>query len=106
LYNAARFARHEVRVRFEIDAGRNRLVVDDDGPGIPEQDRGRVFESFVQLEQTGAKKQGFGLGLAIVRRAIEWHGGDVAASASPLGGARFTATWPSSARPTSAALRA
>jgi two-component system OmpR family sensor kinase len=98
LYNAARFARHEVRVRFEIDAGRNRLVVDDDGPGIPEADRERVFESFVQLEQTGTKKQGFGLGLAIVRRAIEWHGGEVAASASPLGGARFTATWPTSAR--------
>jgi len=106
LYNAARFARHEVRVRFEIDAGRNRLVVDDDGPGIPERDRARVFDSFVQLEQTGAKKQGFGLGLAIVRRAIEWHGGDVAASASPLGGARFTATWPSSAPATSAGLRA
>jgi two-component system OmpR family sensor kinase len=106
LYNAARFARHEVRVRFEIDAGRNRLVVDDDGPGIPEQDRERVFESFVQLQQTGAKKQGFGLGLAIVRRAIEWHGGDVAAGTSPLGGARFTATWPSSARPTTAGLRA
>jgi signal transduction histidine kinase len=105
LYNAARFARHEVRVRFEIDAGRNRLVVDDDGPGIPEGDRARVFESFVQL-QTGMKKQGFGLGLAIVRRAIEWHGGEVAASASPLGGARFTATWPSAARATSAGLRA
>jgi two-component system OmpR family sensor kinase len=105
LYNAARFARHEVRVRFEIDAGRNRLVVDDDGPGIPEQARQRVFESFVQLEQGGAKRQGFGLGLAIVRRAIEWHGGEVAASVSPLGGARFTATWPNSARPAAAGPR-
>ncbi len=98
LYNAARFARHEVRVRFEVGSGRNQLVVDDDGPGIPEQARSRVFESFVQLEQPGAKKQGFGLGLAIVRRAIEWHGGEVAASSSPLGGARFTASWPTSAR--------
>jgi len=105
LYNAARFARHEVRVRFEVDCGRNRLVVDDDGPGIPEQDRHRVFESFVQLEPAGAKKQGFGLGLAIVRRAIEWHGGEVAAGASPLGGARFTATWPSLAQPTPAGSR-
>lgn len=106
LYNAARFARHEVRVRFEIEAGRNRLVVDDDGPGIPEPDRRRVFESFVQLQQNGAKKGGFGLGLAIVRRAIEWHGGEVGASVSPLGGARFTASWPTPAAPTSSGLRA
>jgi len=106
LYNAARFAQREVRVQFQVEAGRNQLVVDDDGPGIPEQARDRVFESFVQLEQTGPKKQGFGLGLAIVRRAIEWHGGEVAASASPLGGARFTATWPTSARPALAGPRA
>jgi two-component system, OmpR family, sensor kinase len=39
-------------------------------------------------------KTGFGLGLAIVKRAIEWHRGEVVISQSPLGGARFCATWP------------
>jgi len=83
LYNATRYARHEIR-----------LLVDDDGPGVPEQDRQRVFESFVQLDRAAGRKTGFGLGLAIVKRAMDWHGGDVAISQAPLGGARFCATWP------------
>jgi two-component system, OmpR family, sensor kinase len=94
LYNAARHAEHEVRVTFDAHGGVNQLLIDDDGPGIPEKDRQRVFESFVQLEPSGGKKTGFGLGLAIVKRAIEWHGGEVNISQSPLGGARIAATWP------------
>jgi two-component system OmpR family sensor kinase len=94
LYNAARFARHEVRVSFATEAGVNRLLVDDDGPGIPEADRARVFDSFVQLETAPGRKRGFGLGLAIVRRAIEWHAGQVSIAVSPLGGARIAAVWP------------
>jgi two-component system OmpR family sensor kinase len=94
LYNAARFARHEVRVTFRVADGMNRLWVDDDGPGIPESERGRVFESFVQLDAGGARKRGFGLGLAIVKRAIEWHGGEVSVLTAPQGGARIFAAWP------------
>jgi two-component system, OmpR family, sensor kinase len=97
LYNAARHAKSEVRVTFNAQDGLNELLVDDDGPGIPEKDRQRVFESFVQLDDGGGKKAGFGLGLAIVKRAIEWHGGEVSVSQSPLGGARFAATWPAMA---------
>jgi signal transduction histidine kinase len=94
LYNASRYARREIRVSFSARDGMNELLVDDDGPGIPESDRKRAFESFVQLDQTGNKKTGFGLGLAIVKRAIEWHSGEVTILQSPLGGARFCATWP------------
>jgi two-component system OmpR family sensor kinase len=94
LYNASRYAKREVRVSFRLQGGKNQLIVDDDGPGIPEPDRMRAFESFVQLDHTRGKKAGFGLGLAIVKRTIEWHGGEVAISQSPLGGARFCATWP------------
>jgi signal transduction histidine kinase len=94
LYNAARHARREVHLTFTVCDGRNQLLVDDDGPGIPEKDRQRVFESFVQLESTGNNKSGFGLGLAIVRRAVEWHGGEVFIAKSPLGGARVCAMWP------------
>jgi two-component system, OmpR family, sensor kinase len=94
LYNAARYAKREIRVAFCVRDGVNQLLVDDDGPGIPEEDRQRVFKSFVQLENIGGKKTGFGLGLAIVKRAIEWHHGEVLISRSPLGGARFCATWP------------
>jgi two-component system OmpR family sensor kinase len=94
LYNAVRFARREVRVSFALRDGMNRLFVDDDGPGVPDKDRERVFESFVQLESSGGRKRGFGLGLAIVKRAIEWHAGEVSITNSPLGGARLAAIWP------------
>jgi two-component system OmpR family sensor kinase len=94
LYNATRYAKHSIGVKFTCQDGLNRLLVDDDGPGIPEADRHRVFESFVQLERTAGRKTGFGLGLAIVKRAIEWHGGEVSIAESPLGGARFSVTWP------------
>jgi two-component system OmpR family sensor kinase len=94
LYNAMRFAKREVRVTFEAGDSVNRLTVEDDGPGIPAEDRGRIFESFVQLQRSGEAKQGFGLGLAIVKRVVEWHNGSVFVDESPMGGARFTATWP------------
>jgi two-component system, OmpR family, sensor kinase len=94
LYNATRYAQHSITVAFSTSDGVNRFLVDDDGPGIPEADRHRVFESFVQLERTAGRKTGFGLGLAIVKRAIEWHGGEVSVTDSPSGGARFCVTWP------------
>lgn len=94
LYNAMRFAKRDVRVTFEAGDSINRLTVEDDGPGIPMEDRDRIFESFVQLQRGGEVKQGFGLGLAIVKRVMEWHDGGVVMDTSPLGGARFTATWP------------
>jgi two-component system OmpR family sensor kinase len=100
LYNAIRFAKRDVRVTFEAGESMNRLTVEDDGPGIPTEDRGRVFESFVQLQRSGEVKQGFGLGLAIVKRVMEWHNGSVFVDTSPLGGARFTASWPSNTAPT------
>lgn len=97
LYNAMRFARHDVRVTFEAGDSINRLTVEDDGPGVPVEDRRRIFESFVQLRRNGDVKEGFGLGLAIVKRVMEWHNGSVFMDTSPLGGARFTATWPTNA---------
>ncbi len=95
LYNAIRYARREIRVQFLVEPnGVFALHVDDDGPGIPEADRQRVFGSFVQLGAPSDKKAGYGLGLAIVKRVVEWHGGEVAVSQSVLGGARFSIRWP------------
>ena len=94
LYNAIRYAQRQVRVSFAVGADQQyRLCVDDDGPGIPEADRERVFASFVQLGRPAGEKTGFGLGLAIVQRIVEWHGGSVRAEQSELGGARFVAQW-------------
>lgn len=99
LYNAIRYAKSEVRVFFTSEAGVNRLIVDDDGPGIAVPDRSRIFESFVQLDKGERREKGFGLGLAIVKRAIEWHGGAVSVGDSPIGGARFAVSWPAAALP-------
>jgi two-component system OmpR family sensor kinase len=94
LYNASRYAASRICVTFTSRGGVHQLLVDDDGPGIPEQDRMRVLQSFVQLHPAADRKTGYGLGLAIVKRAIEWHGGEVRVSDSPSGGARICATWP------------
>ena len=65
------------------------LAVDDDGPGIPEVDRERVFQRFVRLDDARARDDGgSGLGLAIVAELVAAHGGTVAVASSPLGGAR------------------
>src|ERR1700738_1899234 len=94
LYNSRRYASSRINVTFTSREGLNELLVEDDGPGIPEQDRGRVFQSFVQLDPAAGKKVGYGLGLAIVKRAIEWHGGEGHIADSALGGALVSASWP------------
>jgi two-component system OmpR family sensor kinase len=94
LYNAIRYANDTIRLTFRVRPdGAYDLRVEDDGPGIPEADRVRVFDSFVQLEDPGRPRAGYGLGLAIVMRIVEWHGGNVAVSRSDLGGAAFLVTW-------------
>lgn len=94
LYNAMRYARQEIRVTFVAQPAAYSLHVDDDGPGIPQADRQRVFGSFVQLGGRSGNKVGYGLGLAIVKRVVEWHGGAATVSESTLGGARFCIQWP------------
>lgn len=71
-----------------------RVQVDDDGPGVPEAERQRIFDSFVRLRQTESQGAGFGLGLAIVARIADWHNGRVSVGQSHLGGARLTLLWP------------
>lgn len=66
------------------------IWVDDDGIGIPVDQRERIFEPFYRLDRSRDRATGgFGLGLAISRRALEAQGGTLTALASPLGGARF-----------------
>jgi two-component system OmpR family sensor kinase len=68
------------------------ISVSDNGPGVPADQRERIFEPFVRLPRSPGG--GTGLGLAIVRRTVESHGGTVTCEESPAGGARFTLRLP------------
>lgn len=70
------------------------LHVDDDGPGILAENRDKVFEPFVRLAMGGDEPGGFGLGLALAKRATQWHCGELSVARSPLGGARLTLVLP------------
>lgn len=104
LNNAARYAKTTICIKTGIDAKGYWISVDDDGPGIPEAERERVFDSFVRLYDDPNKptyNSGFGLGLAIVKRIMQWHQGQVNIESSVLlGGARFVLHWPRAASAT------
>lgn len=98
--NAARHADRAIRIGTTVDDTTVRLWVDDDGPGIPEADRERVFDRFTRLDDGRSREDGgAGLGLAVVRSIVTRHGGSVCAEASPLGGARFAVRLPRSGFP-------
>lgn len=95
--NAARYAAKEVRVTVASRDAMVELVVDDDGPGIPESKRATVFERFTRLDDARSRDSGgAGIGLALVRSIADQHGGSVEASDSDtLGGARLVLRLPS-----------
>ena len=93
--NAGRYARGRVALGLAHADGRVVLSVDDDGPGIDPQDRERVFERFVRLDESrGRGTGGTGLGLAIVREVAASHGGEATLGESPLGGLRVEVRLP------------
>jgi signal transduction histidine kinase len=95
LDNAARHASARVEVATRLDADAAVLTVDDDGPGIAEADRVRIFERFTRLSSSRSRDEGgAGLGLALVRRVAAQHGGEVRVERSALGGARFEVRLP------------
>ncbi|KIF03757.1 hypothetical protein PL81_22490 [Streptomyces sp. RSD-27] len=97
--NALRYARGGVVVRALARDGWAVLEVADDGPGIPEADRARIFERFVRLDaDRGRASGGTGLGLAIVHEIARAHGGDVRALAAPGGGALLELRIPAGGR--------
>ena len=80
-----------VLVRARESGGRLVIRVVDQGPGIPETERERIFEPFYRREGGG---QGFGLGLAIAKGFVEANGGEIAAESVPGQGSTFVVTFP------------
>jgi signal transduction histidine kinase len=71
-----------------------RLIVEDNGPGVPPELSDRIFERFVRGDGDSSTKGGSGLGLAIVKAVADSHGGSVELETPPAGGARFVVTLP------------
>ena len=108
--NALRYARRTICIRVfrvptspgKTDVGQVCLEVQDDGPGIAPEDCQRVLEPFVRLEGTdraavgsqASNHAGLGLGLAIVDRILQQHGGQVTIDQGSLGGCRVRTYWP------------
>jgi signal transduction histidine kinase len=92
--NAVRYSPHGARIELRVFAGQGApvLQVDDSGPGIPADERARVFDRFYRSASAG--EEGSGLGLAIVRSVAARHGAEVSLSDSPLGGLRVAVRFP------------
>jgi two-component system, OmpR family, osmolarity sensor histidine kinase EnvZ len=92
--NAFRYARN-IEVRATHSRGTLRVVIDDDGPGIPADKREEVFKPFVRLDNArNLDGSGTGLGLSIARDIARSHGGDIRLEDSPLGGLRVVVRVP------------
>lgn len=99
LRNALRHAEGRVRLELHEEAASTRVVVHDNGSGIPEALREQVKTPFYRVAADRDRKTGgVGLGLAIVGRIVERHGGRLEIGDSPLGGAAIATVWPSEAR--------
>ena len=94
LENAAAYG-GRAAVRIERDDAELRVVIEDEGPGIPEAELERVFEPFVRLEASRSRDTGgTGLGLAIARSIVRGHGGDILLANRAEGGLRATVALP------------
>jgi two-component system OmpR family sensor kinase len=91
LGNAVKYACTRILLSAQREeVGAVLVTIEDDGPGIPEGERDRVFEPFYRLDrETDRATSGFGLGLAIVQKALVLHGGSITIGTSVLGGAKL-----------------
>lgn len=96
--NALRHARTTVKVTLQQDQQSTGFTVEDDGPGIPAEQRAAIFEPFYRIDNSRQRESGgHGLGLAIVQRICDWTDAEIGVEDSPLGGALFRLSWKASA---------
>ncbi|MEJ2720322.1 MAG: ATP-binding protein, partial [bacterium] len=97
LHNAAKFSRNDgnVWLRLEEEVAAVRLVVEDDGIGIPEDQLDKVFERFYQVDSSNTREHGgTGLGLALCKSIVDWHDGKIWVQNLGGSGARFVVVIP------------
>jgi DNA-binding response OmpR family regulator/anti-sigma regulatory factor (Ser/Thr protein kinase) len=93
LTNAAKYARSRVELNCTIDQAEQnfRMIVSDDGCGIPEYERENIFKPFYRISEN---KSGTGIGLSIVKSIVSLHNGTVTLDSEPGQGSTFTVTLP------------
>ena len=96
LVNASRYAESRVQCTVSLEGDDFELSVEDDGAGVPDAAKDKVFKAFARIDDSRNRDTGgYGLGLAVVARVAELHGGRASVDESPeLGGARFRIGWP------------
>lgn len=98
--NAKRHGGPNVRARIEVDGGKPRIVIEDDGPGLSDAEKDQAFDRFFRgSDASRGDAEGHGLGLPIVRSVIEAHGGTVALEDAEPSGLRVVITLPGRPRP-------
>jgi len=97
LQNAYQYCHRQIHVTLTEQDSKLIVIVADDGQGIALDQRDKILKPFIRGESTEQKVKGYGMGLAIVKRVVEWHHGEIAIdSSSDLTGAEFTITLPKS----------
>ncbi|WP_057831772.1 ATP-binding protein [Colwellia sp. TT2012] len=93
--NAIKYGNGQVRVTLSLEKEQCQICVEDNGDGVSDEFKQVIFDAFSRGDQSRNRETGgFGLGLAIVARIMEWHQGHAVIGDSELGGASFTLTWP------------
>ena len=97
LTNAATYGGEGLWIGVKVSRSRGwlRVEVADDGPGVPNKDRERIFERFFRSDLArNSSSGGSGIGLAISKEIVKRHGGEIGVESSPKGGALFWFTIP------------
>ncbi|MEO6471866.1 MAG: ATP-binding protein, partial [Aeromicrobium sp.] len=104
--NAVTAAHSRVRLTLNRIGDEAEILVEDDGDGVDQADRGRIFDRFLRLDASRSRDSGgSGLGLAIVHEIVRGHSGDIEIGDSELGGARFRVRLPAESQPPSGSNR-
>jgi len=95
LVNAKKYGQDKIQVTLSVEQGNCTICVEDNGQGISNEFKPVIFDAFSRGDNSRNRETGgFGLGLAIVSRIMEWHQGKAWVEDSPLGGASFYLSWP------------
>jgi len=95
LTNAVKYTKSFVKLSYQRNNGCHILYIEDNGSGIPIDDRSEVFTPFKRLDASRDRQTGgYGLGLAIVQQVAIWHNGEVFIDDSEFGGAMMIFSWP------------